>query len=288
MGGAAISTSRYCKPESLGISGVREFNYRNFSYAEQPLETHIHPDAIEICFLYRGEQTYCVGNEDYHLHGLDVFITYPNEEHSSGINPEEKSTLYYMIVDTVHSQERFLGIDDPAIAFLPQTLNCLPRRLFRGSELIFTLWESIFSVLNSEHPLRIILVRTYMLELFVEIIRCANEYEKSVSPQIDQTAKYICEHIDEYIPLNMLADISGLSLSRFKAKFREQTGVPPGEYIQRERINRAKVMLMEGKSVTFIAHELNYSSSQHFSTYFKKYVGLTPSKYRKIWKEKDS
>jgi AraC-like DNA-binding protein len=269
------------KMEGMGLLGVREFNKRRFNSPSKPLSPHIHPDAMEIVFLYRGEQTYCVDNKEYHLRGMDLFLTYPNELHSTGVNPEEKSNLYYMIVDTVHNQECFLGINDPHIAYLPQTLNALPVRKYRGNKTIFNLWETIYDVCDSDHPIRETIIRMHMLELLLEIIGCANETQATITPDIKRTANYIREHISEYMTIESLARISELSTSRFKAKFRHQMGMPPGEYIQRERISRAKLMLREGKSVTYIAHELNYASSQHLSNYFKKFVGISPSEYRK-------
>lgn len=267
--------------KTLGLTGILEFNKRRFYAPSKPLEPHIHPDAMEIVFLQRGEQIYCVGNKEYHLRGMDVFLTYPNEWHSTNIHPEEKSKLYYMIIDTVHNQDRFLGIDDPRIAYLPQTLNSLPKRKFRGSEKISILWEKIYEIYDSDHPIRETIIQMYMLELFLEIIRCANESRTTITPDIERTSEYIREHASEYMTIESLAEISGLSVSRFKTKFRHQMGMPPGEYVQRERIGRAKQMLREGKSITFIAHELDYSSSQHFSNCFKKFVGISPSEYRK-------
>ena len=222
-----------------------------------------------------------MGGKEYRLRGLDVFQTFPNELHSTGANPEEKSILYYMIVDTVHDQENFLGIGDPRIAYIPRTLNSLPIRQFRGSEKISSLWETIYGVYDSDHPIRETIMRMYMLELFLEIIRCASQSEINITPDIERAAAYIREHTSEYMTIETLAGISGLSASRFKAKFRHQMGMPPGEYIQRERISRAKQLLKEGRSITYIAHELDYSSSQHFSNTFKKFAGISPSEYRK-------
>lgn len=272
--------SRQIFMESIGLIGIREFNQRHFLSASPPLENHVHPNAMEIVFLYRGEQTYCVNGREYHLRGMDLFHTYPNEVHSSSVYPEEKSTLYYMIVDTINNQKNFLGINNPRIAYLPQTLNTLPVRKYRGSEKIFTLWESIYTVYDSVHPIRETIIQMYMLELFLEIIRCANESTRTITSDIEQTTNYIHQHPCEYLPLDLLAQISGLSVSRFKAKFCSQMGMPPGEYIQRERINIAKQMLKDGHSITYIAHELDYSSSQHFSNYFKKYVGCSPREYQ--------
>ena len=77
----------------------------------------------------------------------------------------------------------------------------------------------------------------------------------------------------------MLADRYGLSLPRFKAKFRQQMGMPPGEYIMRERIRTAEEMLRQGMGITDVAYSLNFSSSQYFSTCFRRFYGMTPGAF---------
>ena len=48
-----------------------------------------------------------------------------------------------------------------------------------------------------------------------------------------------------------------------------------------ERIERAKDLLANtDKSVGSIAAEVGYKNTQHFSTVFKKHVGVTPTVFR--------
>jgi AraC-like DNA-binding protein len=78
-----------------------------------------------------------------------------------------------------------------------------------------------------------------------------------------------------------LAAMAYLSLPRFKQKFKQVTGVPPAEYIIREKIALAESLLAENqKSITDIAMDLGFCSSQHFSVVFKKYTGESPQAYR--------
>jgi AraC-like DNA-binding protein len=65
--------------------------------------------------------------------------------------------------------------------------------------------------------------------------------------------------------------------------FRKQTGLPPHEYIIRQRVEHAKYMLVNtDMSITGIAYKLLFSSSQYFSTVFKRFTMVTPNQYRKI------
>jgi AraC-like DNA-binding protein len=78
--------------------------------------------------------------------------------------------------------------------------------------------------------------------------------------------------------LEQLAEVSGLSVSSFKRVFKEVAGIPPHAYILRKRIDRAQNLLRKGEcSVTDIAFECGFPSSQYFATVFKRVTGLTPN-----------
>lgn len=266
--------------EECGISGLRELCRVSFQHASPPLEDHIHPDAAEICFLRRGRQVYMVKDEAhyeaYYMESMDVFVTYPNEVHGSGKQPEEKSDLYYLIIDTVNRPERFLGFPDSEAEWVARQINSLPNRLFRGSERIRYLWDELKRHYQAPHPVRIAMLRSAALFLFMEILHCSMYGASQTTEDIQASLEYIEENIGQWLPLSLLADRSGLSLSRFKMKFRSQVGMPPGEYILREKIRRAEEMLVAGHSVTYTAHELDFSSSQHLSTVFKAFTGRQP------------
>lgn len=268
--------------EQERIWGFRELCASSFDQASSPLTDHVHPDAVEICFLCRGQQSYWVGGQYYEMRGLDVFMTYPNEVHGTGRLPEEKSLLYYMIVDTVNSTGRFLGFEGGEAQPLAAQINAIPQRLFRGSERIRLLWDQLFHIYETPDPLRRALLKCCALELLNEIVRCSAQRVTRQTGDIAAAAQYIHTHIEEELPLTGLAQLSGLSLSRFKQKFRVQMGMPPGEYILREKVKRAEELICAGASVTQTAYQLNFSSSQHLSIVFKKYRGISPKQSRII------
>ena len=69
-----------------------------------------------------------------------------------------------------------------------------------------------------------------------------------------------------------------LSRSCFARLFREYTGMPPLEYINRMKISQAKAKLASGlMSVGEVAESLGYSDASYFSRYYKKLTGKSPS-----------
>ena len=70
-----------------------------------------------------------------------------------------------------------------------------------------------------------------------------------------------------------------LSPSYFGDVIRNATGDSPTRIIQHFLIDRAKSLMIGGLSVSQVADELGFEYPQHFTRYFKKHEGLTPSKY---------
>ena len=70
-----------------------------------------------------------------------------------------------------------------------------------------------------------------------------------------------------------------LSPSYFGDVVRNATGDSPTRIIQRFLINRAKSLMVGGMTVSQVAEELGFEYPQHFTRYFKKHEGMTPSRY---------
>lgn len=70
-----------------------------------------------------------------------------------------------------------------------------------------------------------------------------------------------------------------LSPSYFGDVIRNATGDSPTRIIQHFLIDRAKSLMVSGMSVSQVANELGFEYPQHFTRYFKKHQGMTPSKY---------
>jgi AraC-like DNA-binding protein len=113
--------------------------------------------------------------------------------------------------------------------------------------------------------------------LSISLLKTSLVKDFYLKPVID----YIEENVDFYIDIDYLANIAGLSKSRFQIKFKEYTGYPPREYIMRKKVERARELLDSSDlTITEIAHMLCFSSSQYFSTVFKKYTNVTPAEYK--------
>ena len=104
----------------------------------------------------------------------------------------------------------------------------------------------------------------------------------SLDPNIAASISWLNQNIHEPMHLQNLADISGYSLSHFKIKFKNEVGITPAEYISLQKLEYAKKQLLETDiSITNLAYSLGFSSSNYFSSVFKKFLDCTPKDYRK-------
>lgn len=81
-------------------------------------------------------------------------------------------------------------------------------------------------------------------------------------------------HMDRPVSLSAAAKVAGLSPSRARHLFVEQTGLPFRTYLLWRRITKAVGLFSGGRSLTEAAHEAGFSDSAHFSRTFRRMFGL--------------
>jgi AraC-like DNA-binding protein len=90
----------------------------------------------------------------------------------------------------------------------------------------------------------------------------------------------LSENCGYHWTITEMAELSGYSVSRFCALYRQSYGVTPVEYLITRRISKAKHLLRLGEhNVTEISELCGFSSLHYFSVTFKKHVGVSPSEY---------
>lgn len=268
----------------LGFHDVIVLGRYKYSSAHPELDPHSHRQMIEICFLEKGRQIYVVEGQEYALESGDIFVTYPGERHGTGGHPECKGTLYWLILSVPKPRERFLSLAPTDWHHLLGPLLSKRPRKCRGTPHLKTTLDRIIAVYQDDSdPLRKVNLQNQMLRFLLDVIACtASPGDRSPSKALLQVLKSIDEQIErEDIPLKALASLAGLSLSRFKARFRTEIGIPPAEYIARRKVEKATEWLLDGNlPVTEIAMRLGFSTSQYFSTVYKRFTGKSPSQVR--------
>lgn len=97
---------------------------------------------------------------------------------------------------------------------------------------------------------------------------------------VGKMQQYIEEHLKEPITLSELARAVGYSQYYAARIFKEETGLPPFEYIRRQRLIRAAHMLRREKSkVLDVAFDFVFDSHEGFTRAFTNAFGISPKKF---------
>ncbi len=275
--------------KDIGIPHILSLARVELLHCAHPIKPHCHRDSFEICLHYDGQQYYEVDNVGYETYSGDVFISLPNEHHSSGNRIEEKSRFFYLIFECVPTTKNFIGLDDAATGYIIQKLYSVKTGTISGCLHLKPILDDIILMYNSDHPLKLPRINGLLVEFFYKLCERIDQRgnSKAIPQDIKATCNYIEEHILEDILVDDLARLVFLSTSHFKKKFKNYTSFAPHDYIMRAKIDLAKDMLRyTHNSVTNISFDLNFSSSQFFCKVFKKYTGRSPKEYRNAYLSK--
>ena len=93
---------------------------------------------------------------------------------------------------------------------------------------------------------------------------------------------YIHEHYPESLSRERLASYAGVSERHLNRCFVQETGLAPGSYLNRYRIQKARCLLVERDlSITEVMGTVGFSDSSYFTRVFRREVGMSPSKYQR-------
>lgn len=122
----------------------------------------------------------------------------------------------------------------------------------------------------------------------IDLNRSQQSYFSTFRPDYshnDDMVKKIQQHIEvNYLTINTIEEITKkLPASRrnIVRRFKQATGVPPIEYLQHIRIEKAKRQLEQTSlNISEIINETGYTDPKSFRKVFLKLVGMTASEYR--------
>jgi AraC-like DNA-binding protein len=98
---------------------------------------------------------------------------------------------------------------------------------------------------------------------------------------VDAATRAVIEHLSESdFSIDDLCREMGMSRTYLYMRLKTYTGKSPQDFIRVIRMERAAWLLREGHSVADVSVQVGFDNPKYFSTVFKKYFDVSPSKYR--------
>lgn len=125
----------------------------------------------------------------------------------------------------------------------------------------------------ADHDAALIQAGTALIE------RLAGDLRGATLPdvRVGKVADWARRQLERTISLADAVPVAGLSASRLRHLFVEQTGLPFKTYLLWLRLGRAMECIMGGASLTAAAYEAGFSDSAHLSRTFRRMFGVAPT-----------
>ncbi len=261
-----------------GIPGVETLAYHNRKNSTLPIEWHYHENAFEFTIATKGIVSFDTRTATYKFSKGNIFISFPNEVHGS-YEPVTVSEIYWFQLK-IDDPENFLFMNKKSAEDMIENLKLISNHIIQvNSEEVFPLLKQAFYL--THHGKEPAFAATYLQLFLYHVISSVHKNEEALSPDIGRSLNYITANITSELTLEELAAISNLSCSQYKQKFKKELGISPRRFINQKKIEYAKTLLLDGKSVTDTAMLLGFTTSGYFSTVFKKYTLYTPVEFIK-------
>jgi AraC family transcriptional regulator len=178
----------------------------------------------------------------------------------------------------VRSAAESMGVDPDRAAIAPQ--------LQLQDPLLQHICWAVVAELEDGDPACRLYGESLGMALASHLIR---RYVTTVSPKIkpvlsrrqfQRVVEYVDENLQHNLSLASVAAIAGVSVSHFKALFKESCGLPVHRYIVRRRVEGAVRLLLRGLPGSEVAAQMGFSDQSHMARCMRRVLGLTPSDVR--------
>ena len=257
-------------------------------------------EGIELTFAQRGVSTFSVSGRDYRL-GLDqLIITRPWQPHRIGNTNVGAGRVLWLIVDVEVRRPHqawhwpsWLVLTEDDRKQLTRMLRENEQAVWHATADLRRCFQRIGDVLDSDRAAEdLSLLTVHLNELFVLLLRmfCQGKMpldESLTSPQ--RTVDLFWEELraDRTLlaqewTLPEMARRCDLGITKFVQYSRQVTNFSPMQSLSPLRIEVAGRLLREQprRSITDIALDCGFSSSQYFAKVFHRQMGCMPRVYR--------
>jgi AraC-like DNA-binding protein len=201
----------------------------------------------------------------------------------------------YMVSDAMTEDEPFVAL----LFFFEETLinefissldkkwkggTCVPNLVFSYSENLRLFTETLLKLYGDNHSHHAI-TKAKLFELLhlLSISERGEEFMQTLLSLENKEKRNIRDFMNTnfYKPLTVedYAYLTGRSLSTFTRDFKRQFNISPKQWLVEKRLEKARQLLSQNKTVTDVAFEVGYENFSHFIKAFHKKFGISPKQY---------
>lgn len=248
---------------------------------------------LEFSIVEKGSINLVTKNDVVTVREGEGYIVFPNQLHKIKKNNDQCGIYHTIIIspEFIYGDNRSILFHKYYLAVIDALSNgfmVLRKDFFGGSDILSDL-ASVIHLLNHPSPKYELDIHTYFLNIWSTIYDHVQNENCSI-PKFSSKDEAITQKILLFIHTNYQYDISlcdiarsgNISKSECSRLFQRVLFCTPFEYLTHYRISKSQEYLCkESYSITQIAGLVGYNSVNYYTTVFRKYLGYTPSQYKK-------
>ena len=254
-------------------------------------------EGIEIHFLESGVMPYSQQNKDMDLLPNYLTITRPWEAHKVGDPSIGMGKFYWVILDLGVRRPHQKWVWPDWIMLAPNDLEKLTIILRQNEKIIWKadkrirdcfqrIGKAVDTDVEGSNASIIRLLINYLMILLLDLLV---EEEVELNEQLTDSSRSVRlflneldNNLSECWTIEDMAKSAGVGLTRFTHHCKQLTNLTPMRYLTMKRIELSKKILIKKELFTVyeVAFTCGFSTSQYFSTVFKKQEKCTPLEYR--------
>ncbi|WP_431156588.1 helix-turn-helix domain-containing protein [Winogradskyella poriferorum] len=255
-------------------------------------------EGIEFHFLESGTMPYAQEGKEVLLTPNHLTITRPWEAHKVGNPNIGMGKFYWVILDLGVRRPHQEWVWPDWITLTKEDLKQLTTFLRQNEKSILKTDQKIRDCFkrinvavnkdkNGTNASRIRLLVNYLLILILDLLKTEdivlNESLTDSSRSVEYFLKELDKNLSEEWTIERMSQSAGVGLTRFTHHCKQLTNLTPMRYLTMRRLEMSKRILLENPNYTVgdVAYSCGFTTSQYFSTVFKKHEKCSPNEYRK-------
>lgn len=165
----------------------------------------------------------------------------------------------------------------------PWEVNPNMFHLYNTTELT-VLINKLFQIMLGNDPLKGVYADLTFKEMMIKLLQTQSLLALDISADrnsnvLQYLKEFVRSHITEPITIETLGKQANMSKSTLTRLFNTEMGISPLEYVIRERLRKAKEILLRTKSIKEACFSAGFNDVNYFTRLFKKREGVTPGAF---------
>ncbi len=247
-------------------------------------------DQLLIYFILEGKHEWLIGDQNYILYPGDLALILPGKLFGNPKGFLDLGAIMWLSLIpgrpcTHVAFDNWSSLHKPENRVIQNLLTVNAKPVINNFSLAGEIFHHMFTELTLAEIGYRSRVNQLIDELLISLARqiSRQENKRRDFPQIFlKLEETLRQNLSHQWSVEEMAALVGLGTTSFTEKVKSFTGFSPLNYLINIRISESIKLLKRTEfSVTQIALETGFYSSQHFATTFKKITGYTPMHFKK-------